>query len=102
MPGTGGFIAEFLCIAPLYSLAPTSALLMSLTLILSGLYSLWAYTRLSYGLAPITGALKYSDLSLVEIALSSPLLALAFLLGSLPGTLLTLVLPQATLLSSSP
>lgn len=40
LPGTGGFIAEFLCIAPLYSMSPTSAFLMSLTLILSGLYSL--------------------------------------------------------------
>ncbi|MAZ44433.1 MAG: NADH-quinone oxidoreductase subunit M [Legionellales bacterium] len=74
LPGTSGFIGEFLVIVSAWQVKPLYAFLSGLTLILGAAYSLWLVKRVAFG--PITNS------ALNQVAgLKSPEFIALFVLG---------------------
>ncbi|TNF69088.1 MAG: NADH-quinone oxidoreductase subunit M [Gammaproteobacteria bacterium] len=67
LPGTSGFVGEFLVILGVFKASPLLALIAGLTLILAPAYTLWMYKRVIFGKVrnPKIAAMK--DISGVEI-----------------------------------
>ncbi len=89
LPGTNGFIGEFLCLFGAYQasregLTPLLWVVIGATgTILSVVYMLWMFQRVFYG--PLPEQLKtVRDLKPAEVALVLPLIALIFWIGLQP------------------
>lgn len=94
LPGTSGFIGEFLVILSAIQLDLGTAALASLTLVLGAAYSLWMVKRVYYGAVnPHTGVSKLEDISGRETLILSILAALVLLIGVYPAPLLDLMRP---------
>lgn len=63
-------------------------MLMAVTLMLSGGYSLWLFNRIAHGSWPIQVASKAQDLSRRELLSVLPIVLLVFTLGLRPAALL--------------
>nr|WGW14724.1 NADH dehydrogenase subunit 4 [Bangiopsis subsimplex] len=88
LPGTAGFTAELLILAASWTISPMLCLLMSLTLMLSGAYSLWLFNRVAHGNWPIQRISTAQDLSRKELLSVSPIVILMLILGLMPNALL--------------
>ena len=67
VPGTSGFISEFLTFLALFKKNPIITSISCSSILLSGAYSLWFYHKISYGtLSPHITTL-WSDITLREI-----------------------------------
>ncbi len=85
VPGTSGFISEFLTFLAVSQINPFVVLLASSAIVLTPAYSLWFFHKISYGtLSPHLINLT-SDLSLKEFHMLLPLLILTFFLGFFPS-----------------
>lgn len=100
LPSTLNFIAELLILQSCLHHGLDAALLLSLTMLLAGAYSLVPLTRLSFGPSLTYGYAHPSDLSLAELlpAMSTLLLNLAF--GLYPLALTRPLLPTALAFSA--
>ena len=88
LPGTSGFVGEFLVILASFKANFWFAFLAATTLILGAAYTLWMYKRVIYGAVVIEGVAKLKDINGRE-ALVLVLLAVAVLgLGLWPAPLL--------------
>ncbi|HTY54955.1 MAG TPA: NADH-quinone oxidoreductase subunit M, partial [Candidatus Binataceae bacterium] len=98
LPGLNGFIGEFLILLGTYLNTWLAAVFAVSGLILGALYMLWAYERVWFG--PITQAINDTlpDLSLREISVMVPLIALMFLMGFFPKLLLSRMEPSVAIL----
>ncbi len=101
LPGTNGFIGEFLCLFGAYQasregLTPLLWVVIGVTgTILSVVYMLWMFQRVFYG--PLPERLKtVRDLKPVEFALVLPLIALIFWIGLQPLRFTRAMEPAAT------
>ncbi len=91
LPGTSGFVGEFMVILSAFQASPWISLLATTTVILSAAYTLWMYKRVFYGkiVNPAVASLK--DLNAQDFIVFS-LLALSVLgLGLYPLPLLNLL-----------
>lgn len=88
LPGTSGFVGEFLVILSAFQLNFWVAFLAASTLILGASYSLWMVKRVIFGEVknPQVAALK--DINSRELACLSILAALVLLIGCWPAPLL--------------
>jgi NADH-quinone oxidoreductase subunit M len=92
LPGTNGFVGEFLCLLGAYQSAHAGAYpvgwvaLGLLGTVLAAVYMLWMFQRVFYGPTP-TRWRELPDLRPAELALLLPLIALIFWIGVRPISL---------------
>ena len=78
LPGTSGFVGEFLVILGSFQAAPLIAMLAASTLVLGAAYTLWMYKRVIFGAVANPQVQQLADISMREGILLT-LLALAVL-----------------------
>jgi NADH-quinone oxidoreductase subunit M len=88
LPGTSGFIGEFLSLVGAFRANPTVAFLATTGVILSAAYALWLYARVIYGRLEKPSLQGIADLNRREIAILAPLVILVIFYGVKPGPIL--------------
>ena len=88
LPGTAGFVGEFLTLMGAFRANPWVAFFAATGVILSAAYALWLYRRVVFGelVKPELKGIK--DLSAREIAILAPLVLLTIWYGVQPQTIL--------------
>jgi NADH-quinone oxidoreductase subunit M len=88
LPGTSGFVGEFLTLLGVFQVNTLVALVATLGVILSAAYALWLYRRVIYGALTKESLKGLFDLSGREKAIIYPLVALVILFGVYPAPIL--------------
>jgi len=98
LPGTNGFVGEFLILSgTFFSKVPNSMVWGTLAtsgVVLGAVYMLWMYQRLWHGKVLKPENQKIQDLSLREWMILSPLVVLIFVMGLFPGPFLEIAGPS--------
>ncbi len=93
LPGTSGFVGEFLTMVGVYQVSTVAAFGAALGVILSAAYALWLYRRVIFG-ELIKGSLKQiEDMTPREITVIAPLVFFTLLLGIYPSLATDLFAP---------
>jgi NADH-quinone oxidoreductase subunit M len=94
LPGLNGFVGEFLILLGTFKWDPRFAAVAATGVILSAVYMLWMFQRVNYG--PVTNDENRSlpDLSRRERWVIVPIIAMAVLMGVLPGLFLRPMQPS--------
>ncbi|MBN9288112.1 MAG: NADH-quinone oxidoreductase subunit M [Gammaproteobacteria bacterium 39-13] len=87
LPGTSGFVGEFLVILSAFQANPLFAFFASLTLILGAAYTLWMIKRVVFGDVANSEVAALKDVSAREITFLAVLAALVLLFGVWPAPL---------------
>ena len=98
LPGTSGFVGEFLTLLGAYKANTWVALFATTGVILSAAYALFLYRRVIFGVLDKPSLEGIKDLSAREIALLAPLLLLTIYYGVQPGPILDACAASVTLL----
>src|SRR3954468_7867290 len=85
LPGTSGFVGEFLSLLGAFRANPTVAFFATTGVILSAAYALWLYARVIFGRLEKPSLQRIADLSGREIAILAPLAVLVIYYGVKPG-----------------
>ncbi len=88
LPGTSGFVGEFLTLLAAFKANTWVAILATLGVILSAAYALYLYRRVIFGALEKPSLRGLQDLSLREIAVLAPLVLLTILYGFYPAPIL--------------
>lgn len=88
LPGTSGFVGEFLTLVGAFQVNTWVALLATTGVILSAAYALYLYSRLFYGKLEKPALRGILDMNAREIVVMAPLVILTILLGVYPSLLL--------------
>ena len=88
LPGTSGFIGEFLTILAAFKVNTWVAFLATTGMITSAAYGLYVYKRVIFGVLANPALKTIKDLSYREIAIMAPLVFLTLLLGIYPAPVL--------------
>ena len=88
LPGTSGFVGEFLTLLAAFKANPNVAFLATLGVILSACYALWLYRRIVFGALTKPSLQGMRDLTPREIVFFVPLVILTVLFGVWPGPIL--------------
>lgn len=88
LPGTAGFVGEFLVLAGAFKASTWVAFLAATGLVLGAAYSLWLYRRVVFGELTKPDLKKMTDLSAREIAIFAPILVVVFWMGIWPDPFL--------------
>jgi NADH-quinone oxidoreductase subunit M len=88
LPGTSGFIGEFLTLVGAFKANTWVALLATTGVILSAAYALYLYRRMMFGAIGKPGLRTISDLRYREVVVFAPLVLLVLLFGFYPAPLL--------------
>ncbi|MGD9784192.1 MAG: NADH-quinone oxidoreductase subunit M [Hyphomicrobiaceae bacterium] len=88
LPGTSGFIGEFLTLLAAFKANTWVAFLATTGVILSAAYALWLYRRVVFGAAEKPSIKALVDMSPREIAVMVPLVVLTLLFGFYPAPVL--------------
>jgi NADH-quinone oxidoreductase subunit M len=90
LPGTSGFIGEFLTLIGTFRVNTAVATFATIGTILSAAYALWLYRKVIFGVLDKPSLAAIMDLDYREIITLGPLAALAILLGIFPQPVLDL------------
>lgn len=88
LPGTSGFVGEFLSLLGVYQVNTWVALLAATGVILSACYSLWLYRRVIFGEITNPALNLIQDLSWREIVVIAPLILMTIFFGFHPNPIL--------------
>jgi NADH-quinone oxidoreductase subunit M len=88
LPGTSGFVGEFLSLVGAFQVNTLVALLAATGLVLTVAYMLWLYRRVIFGKLEKDELKDILDLSPREIAVFAPLVALVLWMGVYPSSFL--------------
>ena len=88
LPGTSGFVGEFLTLVGAFKASTWLAFLATFGVILSAAYALYLYRRMMFGPIEKPGLRTISDLGYREIVVFAPLVLLVVLFGFYPSPLL--------------
>jgi len=88
LPGTSGFVGEFLVILGAFSVSGFYATIAALTLIVGAAYTLWMVKRVVFGAIKNTEVEALSDLNRREFWMLSTMAAAVLLVGVWPAPLL--------------
>ena len=91
LPGTTGFIGEFLVMAAAWQANIIVAIFTTTGMILGATYMLWLYRRVVFGAAEKDEITRLKPLSRREIAIFIPLTILVIWYGIFPGGIFTLM-----------
>ncbi|HEY5278313.1 MAG TPA: NADH-quinone oxidoreductase subunit M [Pseudolabrys sp.] len=87
LPGTSGFVGEFLALIGTFKANIHVAFFATLGIILSAAYALWLYRKIVFGtLRPTLASIR--DMGWREVAIFTPLVVLTILLGIAPKPVL--------------
>jgi NADH-quinone oxidoreductase subunit M len=95
LPGTNGFVGEFLVLAGSFPTQPVAAVVATSAVIFAAAYLLWALKRMLYGPLASEENRHLTDLTGREYAVLVPLLALIVWLGLYPDPVLRRMEPAA-------
>ncbi|TCD05291.1 NADH-quinone oxidoreductase subunit M [Erythrobacteraceae bacterium CFH 75059] len=84
LPGTSGFVAEFLSLAGVYQISSWAALVLTTGIILGAGYMLYLYARIAYGGHRTPEAARMPDLTAREWTLLTPIAAAVLWMGVYP------------------
>jgi NADH-quinone oxidoreductase subunit M len=88
LPGTSGFVGEFLALIGTFKVNTSVAFLATLGIILSACYALWLYRKMIFGVLGKPALIGIKDIGLREIIIFTPLVVLTILLGVAPKPVL--------------
>ncbi|MBD3169626.1 MAG: NADH-quinone oxidoreductase subunit M [candidate division Zixibacteria bacterium] len=88
LPGTNGFVGEFLILLGTFKTNATYAVLAATGVILAAIYMLWMFQRVMFGEVTKEENKKLTDLNLREKLILLPLILLVFYIGFYPKPLL--------------
>jgi NADH-quinone oxidoreductase subunit M len=99
LPGTSGFIGEFLTLVGAYKANTLVAIIATTGVILSACYALWLYWRVVFGELEKKSLANIEDMNLREMVVLGPLVAAALFFGFYPKPIfdMTGTAVQATL-----
>jgi NADH-quinone oxidoreductase subunit M len=98
LPGTSGFVGEFLTLIGTFRVNTSVAWFATLGVILSAAYALWLYRKVIYGRLEKPSLAAIRDLGVREIAILAPLVALTILFGVYPKPVLDMSAASVTAL----
>jgi NADH-quinone oxidoreductase subunit M len=98
LPGTSGFVGEFLALIGTFRVNITVATLATLGVILSACYALWLYRKVIFGKLEKASLQSISDLGYREVVVLAPLVVLTILFGLYPQPILNLSAASVTAL----
>lgn len=84
LPGTNGFVGEFMILLGAFQWSPWLAAFAVSGVILGAAYMLWMYQRVMFGEIDNPANLELEDVSRREFAILLPLIALIFVMGLYP------------------
>jgi NADH-quinone oxidoreductase subunit M len=88
LPGTSGFVGEFLTLIGTYRINTWVATLATLGTILSAAYALWLYRKVIFGRLEKPSLFNIRDLGWREVVILAPLVVLTVLFGLYPKPVL--------------
>jgi NADH-quinone oxidoreductase subunit M len=88
LPGTSGFIGEFMTLIGTFKISIPTAVLATTGVILSACYALWLYRKVVFGALVKPSLMSIKDLTLRECVTLFPLLALSIFFGVYPKPVL--------------
>jgi NADH-quinone oxidoreductase subunit M len=88
LPGTSGFVGEFLTLIGTFKINIPVATLATTGVILSAAYALWLYRKVIFGVLDKPSLMSIKDLNYREVLVLAPLLALTLLFGFYPKPVL--------------
>ena len=98
LPGTSGFVAEFLSLMGTYQVSTWTALLCTTGIILGAAYMLYLYRRIAYGEIKSDEVAAMPDLSARELWLLAPIAAVTLWMGVYPESFLAPMRKDVTIL----
>ena len=101
LPGTSGFIGEFLTLLGVFQVNTWVALVATTGVILSAAYALWLYRRVVLGDLIKESLKSISDMTTRERAIFAPLVAMTLLLGVYPSLVTDIIGPSVEALISN-
>ena len=84
LPGTSGFVGEFLVLLGVFQVNSTVALFAALGMVLGATYMLWIYRRVIFGRLTKPDLKGLKDLTPREVAIFTPLVILTLWMGVYP------------------
>jgi NADH-quinone oxidoreductase subunit M len=94
LPGLNGFVGEFLILLGAFRTDPKMAAFAASGVILSATYMLWMFQRVNYGAVTNEKNKSLRDLTTREWVVIVPIVAVAILMGVLPGLFLRPIEPS--------
>ncbi|MBF0610027.1 MAG: NADH-quinone oxidoreductase subunit M [Magnetococcales bacterium] len=88
LPGTNGFVGEFLILLGAFLASKWVALIASTGVVLGAAYMLWMYKKVIFGVIRHAENEGLLDVNMREVAIFAPLLVLVFWIGFYPGPFL--------------
>jgi NADH-quinone oxidoreductase subunit M len=88
LPGTSGFVGEFLSLTGAFRINTWVAFLATTGIILSAAYALWLYRRIIFGKLEKPSLRFIQDLGWREVVVLAPLVLLALFFGVYPAPVL--------------
>jgi NADH-quinone oxidoreductase subunit M len=88
LPGTSGFVGEFLSLAGIYQTSSTVALICTTGIILGAAYMLYLYRRVAFGGQTNEDAAAMRDISAREWVMMAPIAAVVLWMGVYPESFL--------------
>jgi NADH-quinone oxidoreductase subunit M len=88
LPGTSGFVGEFLTLIGTFKVSIPTATVATLGVILSAAYALWLYRKVVFGVFDKPSLVGIKDLTLREGIILAPLVILTILFGVYPKPVL--------------
>jgi len=101
LPGTSGFVGEFLTLMGIFQVNTWIAVLATSGVILSAAYALWLYRRVVFGDLIKESLKSITDMTPRERWIFAPLVAMTLLLGVYPGLVLDIIGPSVGALVSN-
>ena len=98
LPGTSGFIGEFLVLMGIFQVNTWVAMFATTGVILSAAYALWLYRRVVMGDLIKESLRTISDMTTRERFIFAPLVFMTLLLGVYPALVLDIIGPSVTAL----
>jgi len=98
LPGTSGFIGEFLTLVGIFQVNTWVAAIATTGVILSAAYALWLYRRVVMGELVKEALKSITDMTRREKAIFAPLVAMTLLLGVYPSLVTDIIGPSVSAL----
>ncbi|MEW6767897.1 MAG: NADH-quinone oxidoreductase subunit M [Pseudomonadota bacterium] len=90
LPGTSGFVGEFLTLIGTFKVSLPTAFFATLGVILSAAYALWLYRKVVFGVLDKPALAGIKDLTLREFVILAPLVFFTILFGVYPAPVLNM------------
>ena len=88
LPGTSGFVGEFMILLAVFQYSPLVALIAGLTLVIAPIYTLWMYKRVFFGEVMSSRVAGLTDLNRMELLVFILLAVPTILFGLYPEPIL--------------